>query len=251
MGLSRSLVLCPAAPALCCAYLTGVLYYESTGGRLLQFSLLISVGLFINNNIQMGINTGRSLRSTRGAFEADARAGMPITLLADHYGSGINAILYAEPGGRERVVKEWALLRRAKYVPYKTRDDIPMKEISLSTNDFDMDGLPREKGAEVDLENPPCLNYRLEGPRWVYAIRVKCSTDYPGEGDAPFTLRASWKRSGRGGFRDSGPNSGLYFDTRPGGKTSVVWINDEIDQFRIYPDYSPFIKLHEITLLTK
>ena len=253
----------PAVLALCCAYLIGVVYYEATGGRLLQLALLFSTCMFLNGNFQLGLGVGRACRSSERAFEKDILAGMPISLLVDRYGTQINAILYRDPEGRENVAQELAMLKRAKIYPYNflcNARTFKCKSLNLSTGTIS--DFVHENGIGHGLKTTPYLSFRLEEPQRVYALRLKCSMDfggkepdvnYPGlDLPGPVNFRVSWRRSGQVDFRETGYNSDLYLDTRPGGRTAAVWIDDTIDCLRIYLDYRPFdIKIDDITLFVE
>jgi len=233
-----------AVPALCCAYLSGVVY-QDRGGRLLQWCLLLSTTLFLLPDLDQGLFLARTVREGFRAFEKDVRAGMPIGLLVDRYSGRISV------ARREAAASDLALLRRTRFGVYRHLvDDIRMKEVMIASEPDALDGVLWKDGVGYGHTNRVSLGYTLERPRFIYALRIKCSMNYGNKDSRPVDFRVSWGRGVRENPQAAWRVAGADLDVGPGERTAVVWVNEEIDSIRIHPDDKPFVIRHlEIRLL--
>src|SRR5262249_42898595 len=96
------------------------------------------------------------------------------------------------------------------------------------------------------------LSFTLKRPQRVYAIRLRYFYDNPPETLEAFQL--TWKPGDPDGGADAVRNVRLTLRTAEGEKaepkTLTVWLNDTLDQLRIYPDDKPFVfHVAEVVLL--
>jgi hypothetical protein len=194
-----------AVLTLCCAYMIGVVYHETSLGRLLQFGLLLSTCTFLNENCRQILTLGRDWGAIYRAFDKDILSGMPMSLLIDRYSGRINAILGSPPEQRETVANDLAILRRAAIGNYKyLRDDIPMVVTSLPVPGIDINEFTRGGDIGYGFRVNPNLRFTLERPRWVHALRVRCEMDYRDKDRSGVTYRVSWRTADHASFTDRG-----------------------------------------------
>ena len=152
-------------------------------------------------------------------------------------------------------------------ISFGRRDDPPEHVETIDTATAVLDGITlRDRIASSALEHDtlPSLTWTLTQPRHVYAIRLRYA--YIRTANAWPTLRAYWRNSAIQEFSDSA----AFFSTVSGpdqptwalidGKirtdvkvhserTLTIWIDSEIDQFRIYVEPACEVRFSTIELL--
>jgi hypothetical protein len=146
--------------------------------------------------------------------------------------------------------------------------DLHYREVPLPLNPSARGDIAWKDGVGYSgFRTPPdaWLSFSLDRPRFVYAIRLRCSYEDDMEGMAE--PRIAWgkgdaaeTRDGEGPGGENGESlrvSKVVLEIRDGiafregrAQTVTFWVNSEIDRFRIHPDTKPFaFKVSEIVLL--
>jgi hypothetical protein len=231
-----------AVPGLMSVYFTGVVCRLRVGGAL-QAGLLLLAAVLFPLNLKEGLGYGWTYRQQAEEFARDLRAGLPPFALAEYH------YRFLCPWSKEEMAEYLRMLHQANIGPFQSMQDDPtMDEISVPVRPATVTRMSwheqtwRGNGADSALE------FSLEHPKQVYAIRLTCS--YDPESDSSVAIRVLWTR------RDTGTQGSVVLRRRFGAQaplddpTVTVWVNDTIDHFRIYPDDKPFgFRLQEIILL--
>jgi hypothetical protein len=233
------------APALCCLYFV----WEIRGGRLgrsVQLLMAAVLVVLLPLNFKQAIVTGQGIQQETAAFERDVRAGAPAFILAEHHFASdvvplvdkLTEILEAHKANRIGIFRE-------------IRDDPPYRIARLSLEAAIPDGVTWHNGV---AEGKGTLTFTLPEVRHVYALRlryayIKSASLWP-------TLRVYWRNDQVQDFSEerrfastvSGPDQPtwalidgkIHTDAKVrSDRILTVWINDPIDQIRIYPDAAP------------
>src|SRR5262249_28072883 len=222
-------------------------------------------------NLQRAVAYSHDWRKHQPAIERDIQAGVPASLIAErrHDDFGIPIHLdFIETLGQHILSWEELAIPQFRAVV----EDPVYREIQRPITPTALDGVVcKDNLAYSSCRSPEdaSLAFRLDQPRFVYAIRLKCgyedessdiakpkivwsagaSAETPGgEG----TVETGWEtlRVGKipSYFRE-GKLSELPVERV---QTVTFWLNSKIDRFRIYPDTQPFaFKIVEIILLAR
>jgi hypothetical protein len=248
-----------AALAPCCLYLASTSGNPSPLDSLMQLVLFASISLMAPFNMQAGLDWARIHKRPLDGASRELQAGSTPTLLAEHYGF----FLYPWESD-EWVATRLQRLHDAGIGPFRLLLDDPgaLREVPLSVEPADASRMTCKEGAGrfFLLGDDPYLEFTLEEPQFVYAIKIGCSYGY--EANVPISFGMSWEKAGGGVSAARGGSTRLEFGhpfLSPGTakvdlrqKTITVLIKDTIDRFRIHPDNKPcFFKLSEMSLLFK
>jgi hypothetical protein len=198
-------------------------------------------------NSRPAVQIGQDIQQKTTAFERDVRKGVPASVLAERYFAGD---VLPRPEKLTVILKDY----KSNHIGIfkEIRDDPPVQLETIDTATAVLDGITlRDRIASSALEpqTSPSLTWTLTQPRHVYAIRLRYT--YIQAANAWPRLRAYWRNSAIQEFSDSA----AFFSTVSGpdqptsalidGKirtdvkvhserTLTIWIDSEIDQFRIY-----------------
>jgi hypothetical protein len=229
-----------AAPILCCIYFI----WEVCGRP--RFRAFVQMCLFSLMCMLYGVNGLQALERAAWHsrimkdFERSQRAGEPPFILAERYAPG----LY--PWSEEYLASCLRALHQAGVGRFRPlRDDPEVREVSLPVILKEPQSGPNVP--EVVL--PVTLKERC----FVYAIRVKYTSR------TPVDFQVSWLRKDKNGVVEVERKTELPGKGLPAAEGNAhrkerlvtIWVNDEIDEFRLLPDeeHGPF-RISEIVLLT-
>lgn len=247
-----------AAPALCGIYFV----WEIRGGavgRSVQFGMMIVLAILAPFNFLQARLAGQSLQQQTAAFEYDVRRGVPASILAErHFASDVVP----------RVDKITKMLQAYKAnrigIFAQIRDDPAYRIENLPTETAVLDGVASHDGiispADETEGKRRSLTFVLPQPRQVYALRLRFR--YIKTADPWPALRVYWRNSTAQEFTDTTPSniersyawvvSGpdqptwalvdgkIHVDAKVRtDRVRTVWIDAQIDQIRIYPDFLP------------
>jgi hypothetical protein len=151
-------------------------------------------------------------------------------------------------------------MKVARIGPFRRLHDDPVAvhEVPLSVEPAKVSTMTcKEAGRFFLLDEDPYLEFALEKPQFIYAIKLNCS--YGNLANVPVSFGMSWKQAG--GKTSAGEGSirlefgHAHQSLNPARevlkeKTVTVLVNNTIDQFRIHPDIKPcFFKLSKMSFL--
>jgi hypothetical protein len=249
-------------PALCCAYFAWE-FRGGRGNRFVQLGMMLVLALILPFNVVRAIQTGRSLEQETAALERDVRKGIPPSVLGEHHFAS-DAVPRADQIAR--IIRE----HKANGIGIfeEVRDDPDYRIEPLSLDNAILDRAVVENGIVASTpgsQGQSSVTFTLANSQHVYAIRlryayVKTSNLWP-------AMRIYWRNNPPHDFTDSfvstvsGPDQPtwalidgkIHTDAKVRtDRTLTVWIDDEIDQFRIYPDTVPCeLRLSRIELLVR
>lgn len=250
----RYYILTALAP--CCLYIAWTACKGSAFGDFMQMILFGSIVLMLPFNMQAGLDWARIHGRTMEQCYREIRAGSTPTVLAEHYRS----FLY--PWETDKwMATRLQRMKAARIGPFRLLHDDPVavREVPLSVEPAKVNRMTcnEEAGRFFLLDESPNLEFALEKPAFVYALKLKCS--YGDLANVPVTFAMSWSKAG--GKTSAGDGSvRLEFghphqareDAREAlkEKTITVLVNDTINQFRIRPDIKPcYFKLSKMSFL--
>jgi hypothetical protein len=232
-----------AVPLLCALYFIGGLYYRRTIGRLLQIALFVTSAAALVPNTKEGLEYARKHRQNIAPAESDIANGIPLSLVAQKH-------------TRSFAINDWEQLREeflrklkgANIGAFAKMSDDPMvREVRIPIEPISVQNADWDRGVLKATTNDPFLVFALDPPRFVHAIRFRCSYETNGEARGELYWCDTTKKTG---FSDAERHITWPEHTHLGERTRTVWINDTIDRFRIDPDNKPGVfTLHEIVLL--
>jgi hypothetical protein len=237
-------------PALFCAYFSAQLYAWPGLARFVQMSLFITACVLIVPNIETGVARAEGVRQQAAAFETDLLAGKPPFILVEYH----TPFLLPFPQGEAFVAYVLPSLKRAGIGRYREmRDDPHYQEVAVQIPSSLAQVEPRPGG---NFGSDHDLVIDLPAPRFVYAVRFRCS--YGNAQTVPVVFQAIWWNTQQIAAGGTGGHTllplGLHY-SRPvesilEDKVITVWVNDTIDQVRIQPNLSPCsFGIREIALL--
>jgi hypothetical protein len=214
------------APALCWVYFVWEIYGSPRIRRPVQGLLfLLALAMFFFN-VREGQQFGFYRREAMTLFTNDLREGIPPFVLAEHY-SGHPYHLYPKESG---FAESMRMLHEAGIGLFRElRADPIHQEIKLDPESV------RDAQERKIIQLPQA--------RRVYAIRVT----FTPPGGAPTALRVVWRNSGRDGTAAS-DGSGRFFSRPQERESAIVWVNDVIDEFRVFHN-RPSARLKQATLI--
>jgi hypothetical protein len=239
-----------AVPLLCGVYFCWVLY-RGPGGRLAQVALLVLLCLLFQPNVRAGLAGATALRKQCEAFEQDLLAGTPPFILAERHG---DAIYWSG----EKLAAHLKALHQVGLGRFRLLQPDPVwREEPVPVEPAEVSHLTWRDGLGQGLDANSSLTFSLPEPRFVYAIRLKCSYGPTGLNPPRAVLRLLWRKNGQKDFTRTVPEFlRLPFPTwRPDlpmdrALSVTIWVKETVDEFRIHPDDKPFVvKLASIDLL--
>jgi len=248
-------------PALCCMYFA----WEIRGGiqaRLIQWGLVFVLAVLLPLNSRAAVQIGQDIQQKTTAFERDVRKGVPASVLAERY---FASDVVPRPEKLMMILKD----HKSNHIGIfkDIRDDPPVRVETIDTATAVLDGITlhdRIASSALEHNTLPSLTWTLTQPRHVYAIRLRYA--YIRTANAWPTLHAYWRNSAIQEFS----NSAAFLSTVSGpdqptwalidGKirtdvkvhserTLTIWIDSEIDQFRIYVEPACEVRFSTIELL--
>jgi hypothetical protein len=240
----------------CCLYFAWAAREGSHLGASMQAALFASVALMVPSNMQAGLDWARIHGRTMEACRRELEAGSTPTVLAEHYGF----FLYPWKSD-EWVASRLRRMKDAKIGPFRLLHDDPaaIREVPIPPEPARVSPLTCREGAGryFLLDASPYLEFSLDKPRFVHAIRLKCS--YGDNAGVPVSFGMSWEKpggvasAGDGGIRLEFGHPHLSPERAREElkeKTITVLVNDTIDRFRIRPDIKPcFFELSNLSFL--
>jgi hypothetical protein len=258
-----------AIPALCATYLTSILYGRPGIGELTQTTLFALSCVSFLPNFERAIFYGGNWYESQQAIERDIQAGVPPSIIAErrHPDFGI-----LPPLPTEQVAQALRRYQKLGIPQFRTMASDPdYREVEFPITPSARYKVVWRDGVCYSCSRTPedaSLAFSLDRPRFVYAIRLRCSYEDGASGVAD--PRMAWGPGDAVETWDGGgprvPNGeGLWVSKtplrNPLGKwgdrlhddrtqTLTFWVNSKIDRFRIHPDTKAFaFKVSEIVLL--
>jgi hypothetical protein len=237
-----------AMPLLCCVYFTWVLYGAQWLRRLVQMCLFTTFCVFFPLTVEEAVSWAGTIADQMKGFEKDLVAGTPTAILVERHARDI--MPDTDPAEAKRSMTEkMRSLRRAGIGMYRDlKDDPVMDEVRFSAAPIGLNQMREKDGKYIGEGDDPYLVFALGEPRFVYAIRLKCS--YEGTPNAPPMFQAFWKEGSEDFVEKEGRVVTQELKGGPEEQTVMIPVNSRIDQFRIDPDTKPCVfRIHEIVLL--
>jgi 4-amino-4-deoxy-L-arabinose transferase-like glycosyltransferase len=126
----------------------------------------------------------------------------------------------------------------------------PMRTMTIPGEPIMTNQITWKEGKGDGTGDDPYLIFKLDQPRYVYCVRLRFVLDNAQH--LPGILQNWWMRSGRTTFTSDGCTSLFRIRPNPEEQVLTVWINQEIDLFRIDPDMRPcHFELKEMVAMTK
>jgi len=251
------------APALSCIYFV----WEIRGGlegRSVQYGMLLVLASLVPSNLNQAIQTGKSIQRNTVAFERDVRKGIPAFVLAERH---FTSDLVPRAEKLTLILKDLkangiGIFREIRSDPPFDIDTLGVQTAVLSRAVLHDDIV----SSTVDSNEMTSLTFTFGSARRVYAIRlryvyVKAASLWP-------NLRVYWRNSQVEDFNDNaafssivaGPDQPTWalIDSKiqtnakiRTERTLTIWVDANIDQFRIYPDVAPCdLQLSKVQVLT-
>jgi len=250
----RYYILTALAP--CCLYFAWTACKGYSIGSFMQMLLFGSIVLMLPFNMQAGLDWARIHGRTMEECYREIKAGSTPAVVAEHY----RFFLYPwEPD--EWMAKRLQRMKDVRIGPFSLLHDDPVavREVPLSVEPAEVSPMTctEEAGRFFLLDEDPYVEFALEKPEFVYALKLECS--YGDLANVPVSFGMSWKKAG--GRASAGDGSvrlefGHPHQARESAreelknKTITVLVNDTIDHFRIRPDIKPcFFKLSKMSFL--
>jgi hypothetical protein len=175
-----------AAPGLCALDFIGATCTGPVVRRLLSMCMFTTAAMLWPLNAQVGWEEGHDYHEAAAAFERGLRAGVPATLLTERHR---RHIYFGDEEKEEKgeMTGYFEALREAGLEPFpQLRDDPEWEEVNY----------PLGLGAILEMAwtghddggiGPACYpRFNLERPRFVYAIRFRCSYTKTADNEAAF-----------------------------------------------------------------
>lgn len=245
-----------SVPALLAAYFILVAYARSRLGTAGQWCLLIAALVALWSNTRFGIDYGREVRASLGAFERDATAGVSPYRLIHDYG----AWLHPNP---DLVGDYLPMLRQVGVEPYaRIPDNPPFTQVRVPLEPVEVHELTwdAESSTASASGHRPDLVFNLAKPMRVAGIRLRYSHSKP-SGGIPY-VSIYWKNGDADRFDTTrfakysatGDRAnwlrGSFVRLHDSESEMTVWVLDTIDSIRIGPDFEPCrFTIHALTLL--
>jgi hypothetical protein len=247
-------------PALCCAYFAWE-FRGGRGSRFVQLGMMLVLAFILPFNIRRAMQTGRELEQETAAFERDVRKGIPPSVLAEHH---FASDVVPRADQIARIIREHKANGIGIFEEIRDDPDYRIEPVSLDSAILDRAVVENGVVASTpDSQGKSSMTFTLAGPQHVYAVRLRYA--YVKTGNLWPAMRIYWRDSPLQDFKDSfvstvsGPDQPTWalidgkIHTNAKVRTErtlTVWIDDEIDQFRIYPDTVPCqLRLASIDLL--
>jgi hypothetical protein len=222
-------------PALFCCYFVWQFYGRPRGRLLVQWGLPAVACAFLLRNVRAERHWLSSLSEGEAAFARDLRTGAPLSVLAENHA----LLVHHERVEGDRFVQRLAAYHREglgvfrhlrlEFPPHQVIS-VPVRPAAVHHMSWG-DGVGRVTG------NDARLVFDLNGPRFVYAVRLRCSYEGAG-GDLP-ALHMFWANAGQPFSKERSRH--LMVQGGPQEHTVTLWVADTIDQFRVDPHDRPCV----------
>jgi hypothetical protein len=137
----------------------------------------------------------------------------------------------------KEMVGYFEALRQAGLEPFpQLRDDPEWQEVAYPIGPGAMLDMAWDGHDDGGIGPAWYRRFDLKRPRFVYAIRFRCSYRKTADNEAAF--RVVWRNSAHEQFDEAERGEKLSVERDGEIKTVTVWVNRKIDQFRIHPDSS-------------
>jgi hypothetical protein len=248
-------------PVWCVIYLIFSIYSKGRLNIFFRAIFCLITLLLLWPNTQIGWGYGKYLREKLGSFEEDMREGLPAHELIVHHGGflHVNQDILTDylPMLREASVGSFAALKL----------DPIFEEIQIPNHIWTAERVVFQADTAFTKDHHGYIGFVLPEPRHVHGVTIKF-TNISLKNAAPFRM-FFWSRGKMGQNIDrngkkEGYNRIIYQPTgdrmnwdkatwlkqRETVSTSTVWMNDMVQEFRIYPDLEPCgFQLIEVKLL--
>lgn len=244
-------------PALFSVYFTWGLLV-APAGRFVPMCLLTLMLLLLPINLMKTYKYAAPSRAGVKAFERDLVAGMPLSILIERHAQTL--VHPAPPSDihKQQLASRLSMLKQAGIGKFRFLGDDPtFQEISLPVAPVAVNRLKWRDGVGYGFGHPldrSSLTFALKDPQHVFAIRLKYSYEAALDNDPTFQI--SWRKSHSqeltepGNYRPERSYPLPVSAEKPTEQSLIIWVNDTIDQFRIYPASGAFVfRISEIALL--
>jgi hypothetical protein len=256
-----------ALPLLCAIFFVWGLP-GMRGGRWVQAGLLALLCALLPLNLRHSLAESARHREYQRAFEQAIQGGVPPSGLIELHGPHFVYRLFI-PGKkrsgpdylaeRNDVVEKMRLLRRAGTGPFPALQEAPLlREVRLPVASAALKGMSWDGGNLRYAGERPALTFRLNGPRFVSAVRVTYASENPQPPEVPFRVfwsdgdgarPAGEEHEGRLRLGTSHPSHTAWMEPT-GGWRVTVWVNREIGRLGLdFPDEAGTLKILEVVLL--
>jgi hypothetical protein len=238
-----------AAPGLCALYLSATTSWRRASGRAFQVALFLVVWAVAAWNLKLGLDEARASRLLCDAFQEDLLDGKPAEVLVDRHGWLVGSWDGHPSAEACAEVRDcFCLLQDAGIGIFRhLRRMPPHQRLALSIVPAQLMSMSWEKDTARGHGTDPSLTFRLDRPRHVYGIVLRCSLNYGNSCGTPANFRIAWKPDPARKYFERSDR--VQIDTSRGLKTVRMWVDDRIDQFEIRPDDKPCVlRLAEIIL---
>jgi hypothetical protein len=228
-----------AAPVLFGIYFV----WEDAGGRwvprVVQYGILLAALVALPLTIWENLSVVMTQWHRQLAFDRDVLAGVPASALADQYS---DLCLYADQGDNSLYAGYLVKLHDAGKGMYRyLKKDPAYLEVPIPLNEG------------RDAADPLLVNYALERPGRVYAIRLKYSFGQPiAYTSTAFRVKITWEGHGPGAVPGEGRGKDMEWEgyVDGPGKNFTVWINEDASKVTLTQELKPdFAGDPEVVLL--
>jgi hypothetical protein len=241
-GASRYMIL--ATPLWACLFLIWSAYGRPALSQAIQISLFTLICSFSSYHASLGLELAKQRGLATSGLQSDIKDGIPLTGLV-----GRHAPYWC---WAERPLAEGLESLRGAGVPFfaAIRPDPKLRSIPCPVEPSQVRHLQLHSGAWRGTDSSGALIYRLDGSRFVDAVRLRFTLDQDETELADF--RVLWPHAGS---EDPLLNyvithHGLKLATGPKLRTQTIWVAQNIDHFEIRPAEYPFsIRIESIELL--
>jgi hypothetical protein len=199
-------------------------------------------------NLQKGAAGGEMVRGMLQNVENDVRAGTPSLIIADRFTKPPDFIFagVSQRYAREEMARSLHYLNRAGVGVFRDWEDVPLRELPVPLTPIAVNQVTWNEGVGQSSGPKPSMTFALDGPRYVYAIRLRyCYAQLP----EPAHFQIFWTRADRNHLIEPEHSAAKALMTGEE-RTLTIPVRDTIDQFRVDPDARPCaFQIPEITLL--
>lgn len=231
-----------AAPFWCWLYAAWAVYGRHRIGPFARMCLFAGVCALSLYHVSYGLELAKARQKLTQEFQKDVADGVPI--------QGLRQWAYYWCWSETPFAEGLELLRDRGIGCFAAiAPDPPMREIALPLNLASALNVRREGDVWVGVGDNSRLQFALDKPRFVYAVRLTYQLDAPTD---PSRMTISWLRS-----QDTDPRTQIRsqefhikLKNGPPLKTQTVWVNDVIGDLAITPSSEPYqFRLTQVVLL--
>jgi hypothetical protein len=174
------------------------------------------------------------------AVELAVQRGAPPSILAGYDSS------LCPWASQEELAAFFRMLHHAGIGQFRLLEqDAYLEEAAGPIEPVDGSQTTADHGIRSGFRIAPFLSFALREPQFISAVRLKFS--YRETGGEPVLFRMFWKNSRQNDFSEAersirlalGENLSRSVEMELRDKEVTIWINDVIDEFRVYPDIKP------------